>query len=64
MNRRASAVALSLIAAMVMSGCGGGESSSRTRNDALISNTGGDLVLNCYASDEERSRAREEATTF
>ena len=49
---------------MVVSSCGGGESSTRTRNNALISNTGGDLVLNCYASDEERARAREEATTF
>jgi len=63
-NRRVSAVALSLVAAMVVSSCGGGESSSRTRNDALISNTGGDLVLNCYATDDERARAREEATTF
>ena len=54
MNRRFSALCVTLVGAVIASGCGGSDSSSRTRNNALV---GGDAAssFSCYASDDQRS---------
>jgi hypothetical protein len=57
-NRRLTALSLSIVAALGLAACGGGDSTSRTRNNMLVSNEAPSVQVGCYTSEAEREAAR------